>query len=134
MLQGEVGAGAQTAGFGERLVAYLIDAVILLVIDLLLLFVLGQPVANILSFVITIAYYVGFWSQQGATPGKLVLGLEVIRQDGAPVDASTAALRYVGYIVSALAVGLGFLWILWDPNKEGWHDKIAKTRVIRVPR
>ena len=135
MMQGEqLGAGAQTAGFGERLVAYLIDAVLLIVINLVLFFAVGQPLANILGFFITIGYYIGFWSSGGATPGKMALGLRVVRQDGGEVDVSTAAFRYVGYIVSGIALGLGFLWIIWDPNKEGWHDKIAKTRVIHVAR
>ena len=43
-----------------------------------------------------------------------------------------ALLRYVGYIVSGIAIGLGFLWIIWDDKKQGWHDKIASTKVIRV--
>jgi uncharacterized RDD family membrane protein YckC len=134
-MQGEqIGAGAQTAGFGERLVAYLIDVVIIVFVDVLLLVLLGAPLANIVSFFVGLAYFIGFWSSGGATPGKMVMGLQVVRQDGNPVDVSTGALRYVGYIVSGLAIGLGFLWIIWDPNKEGWHDKIAKTRVIHAAR
>jgi uncharacterized RDD family membrane protein YckC len=124
----------QPAGFGERLVAYLIDGVILFVMELVLMLLLGQPLGSLLSFFASIAYTVGFWMTQAATPGKMVMGLRVIRQDGAPIDGSTAALRYVGYIVSGIVIGLGFLWIIWDPNHEGWHDKIAKTWVIKTQR
>jgi uncharacterized RDD family membrane protein YckC len=135
MMQGEqLGAGVETAGFGERLVAYLIDTVLIVLIELVLMLLLGRTLGYMLSFVASIAYFIGFWTAQGATPGKIVMGLRVIRQDGNPVDGSTAAFRYVGYMISGLAIGLGFLWILWDPNKEGWHDKIAKTRVIKVAR
>ena len=52
-------------------------------------------------------------------------------ETGGLIDMGTALLRYVGYIVSAIPLALGFLWIIWDPEKQGWHDKIAKTRVIR---
>jgi uncharacterized RDD family membrane protein YckC len=84
--------------------------------------------------VASIAYVVGFWMAQGTTPGKMAMGLQIVRQDGRPMDGSTALLRYVGYIVSGIVVWLGFLWIIWDPNHEGWHDKIAKTWVIKTQR
>ena len=120
-----------SVGFGERLVAYLIDAVILFVINVILLVVLGPVAGRLLGFLLSIAYFVGFWTAQGTTPGKMAMGLRVVRQDGAPMDGSTAALRYVGYILSSIPIGLGFLWIIWDPQHEGWHDKIAKTRVVK---
>jgi uncharacterized RDD family membrane protein YckC len=75
-----------------------------------------------------------FWAYRGATPGKMALGLRVVRQDGEDVDVSVAALRFVGYMVSGIVLGLGFLWVVCDSNNEGWHDKIAKTRVIHVAR
>jgi len=127
----EQARSAVSVGFGERFVAYLIDFVILAVIDVVLIVALGPVGGRLLSFVVNLAYLVGFWTAQGATPGKMVLGLRVVKQDGSPLDGSAAALRYVGYIVSGLAIGLGFLWIIWDPQHEGWHDKIAKTRVIK---
>jgi len=52
--------------------------------------------------------------------------------DGSKLDITTAALRYVGQIIAAIPVGLGFLWVIWDAQKQGWHDKIAKTYVVHV--
>ena len=104
----------------------------MIVLDVVLILALGPTGGRLLGFVLNIAYFVGFWTaQNGQTPGKMVMGLRVLKQDGTPVDGSTAALRYVGYLLSGLALGLGFLWIIWDPQHEGWHDKIAKTRVIK---
>ncbi|MDE3094373.1 MAG: RDD family protein [Chloroflexota bacterium] len=131
MIQEQAQASDVGVGFGERFVAYLVDVVILFVIDIVLRLVLGTPGA-LIGIIVGVSYFVGFWMTQGATPGKMLLGLKVVRQDGAPVDGSTALLRYVGYIVSSIPIGLGFLWIIWDPRHEGWHDKIAKTRVIKA--
>jgi uncharacterized RDD family membrane protein YckC len=126
----EVGIGA---GFGERLVAYLIDFAILFVINMVVQLVLGSVLGGLVAFVIGIAYVIGFWTTSGATPGKKLMKLQVVQQsDGQIPTVGTAVLRYVGYIASAVVVFLGYLWIIWDPNKEGWHDKIAKTRVIKT--
>ena len=134
MIQQQTGAGVQAVGFGERLVAYLIDGVILVFFELILILLLGQPLGTLASFVVGITYTVGFWMAEGATPGKMVMGLRVVRRDGSAIDGSVAALRYVGYIVSSIPIGLGFLWVLWDPDHEGWHDKLAGTRVVKVTR
>ncbi len=73
-----------------------------------------------------------FWKYRQATPGKMVLGLKI-------VDAKTLGAlgigqmlgRYFAYLVSAIPVYLGFLWIGWDARKQGWHDKLSGTLVIR---
>ncbi len=134
MMQDQAQITVRTAGFGERLVAYLIDVVVIVFMELVLILLLGQPLGSLLALVVSIAYMVGFWMAQGTTPGKMAMGLQIVRQDGRPMDGSTALLRYVGYIVSGIALWLGFLWIIWDPNHEGWHDKIAKTWVIKTQR
>jgi uncharacterized RDD family membrane protein YckC len=79
-------------------------------------------------------YAIGFWMTVGATPGKWVLGLQVVEaRSGGRVGLMTALLRYVGYFVSALPLGLGFIWIAFDREKRGWHDMLAKTRVTVAP-
>jgi uncharacterized RDD family membrane protein YckC len=61
------------------------------------------------------------------------MGLKVVSAEtGDLLDMGGAALRYVGYMVSAIPLYLGFFWILWDPKHDAWHDKIAKTKVIKV--
>jgi uncharacterized RDD family membrane protein YckC len=132
-MQGQALSGGETAGFVERLIAYIIDVVILIIPLLIISLLFPFELYVIAAIVIGVAYYVYFWTSSGATPGKMVMGLKVVRADsGELVDPGTAILRYVGYIVSGLVLYLGFLWIIWDPNKEGWHDKIAKTRVIKT--
>ena len=67
----------------------------------------------------------------GQSFGKRFIGLRVIRADGQPMDYPTALIRLLVYLVSMLFAGLGFLWMLWDENQRGLHDKIAKTVVIK---
>ena len=127
-------AGGDAAGFGERLVAYIIDFVAIGFIQLILYVVMGgSPGGRLLGILFGLVYTVGFWSAGGATPGKMLMKLQIVRAaDYGEIGIGTALLRYVGYIVSGIALGLGFLWIIWDAEKQGWHDKIASTKVIRV--
>jgi len=77
--------------------------------------------------------FVVLTSRKGGTPGKLLLRLRVIDVCGDRISLKTALLRHtIGYLTSAVGAGLGFLWIALDERKQGWHDKIAKTFVIRV--
>jgi len=57
----------------------------------------------------------------------------VVRIDARPVDWPTAIVRALGCFISIVVIGLGFIWIAFDPEKQGWHDKIAGTVVVRVP-
>ena len=67
----------------------------------------------------------------GQSFGKRFVGLRVIRADGQPMNYQTALIRLLVYLVSMLFAGLGFLWMVWDENQRGLHDKIAKTLVIK---
>jgi uncharacterized RDD family membrane protein YckC len=80
------------------------------------------------------AYFTWFHGAVGQTPGKMLLGLRVIRTSGEPLGFGIAFLRWVGTLVSALPFWLGFLWIALDGKKQGWHDKIAATLVVRAGR
>ena len=122
---------AEKAGFLVRLVAAFIDGIILVVVNLLITVVFNQQVAGLLTFIVGIGYYVYFWSTSGSTPGKQAMGLRVVSTDGSIPTASKAFLRYVGYIISAIPFFLGFIWIAFDPQKQGWHDKIAGTYVVK---
>jgi uncharacterized RDD family membrane protein YckC len=134
-MQTQTAVVGEGAGFIERLIAYIIDGLILIIPSIILYLLLPPIIDNIASVVVGAAYAVYFWTAQGQTPGKMVMGLRVVSsQTGELVDVGTGILRYVGYFVSSIAFGLGFLWIIWDDKKEGWHDKIAKTRVIKVTR
>lgn len=121
------------AGFGDRFIAFLIDAVILLIPNLILYLVIGGVAGNVLSFVVGIAYSVYFWTSTGQTPGKKMMSLKVVKADGGAIlTPGEAVVRYIGQIISGIVVLLGYLWVIWDPKHEAWHDKIAGTKVIKL--
>lgn len=71
------------------------------------------------------------WLRFGATPGKFLMGCRVVdAQTLAPIGLRQAVLRYVGYLLSLLPLGLGFIWVAIDKRRQGFHDKIARTVVI----
>ncbi|MGH2489765.1 MAG: RDD family protein [Candidatus Limnocylindria bacterium] len=80
----------------------------------------------------SIVYFVGFWTWRGQTPGMMLFGLRVARDtDGAKPGLARSLLRYVGYVLSWVALFIGFIWVAFDSRKQGWHDKIAGTVVVR---
>ncbi|WP_105317341.1 RDD family protein [Thermus tenuipuniceus] len=125
----------------RRLVASLIDSLILVPLSFLLMALAGiNPLAQTTTFVQDLlfnwlpswAYYVIFTASHGATPGKMALGLKVVRTDGQPVDWLTAFMReVVGKTLSTLPLLLGYLWAFFHPRRQAWHDLIADTLVVR---
>ena len=131
--QPSVSAETVSADFFVRLVAALIDGVILIIPQLIIRLLLGPALGALFGLVIGVGYSYYFWTTSGQTPGKMVMSLKVVSaENGALLEPSAALLRYVGYIVSSIPIGLGYLWVLWDPKHDAWHDKIAKTKVIKV--
>ena len=146
------------AGFWRRLVAYLIDSTIITIVFFVLFmiammaFLFGSMSGNssewladlmdptrassILIFTwifyaaMTIAYFTYFHGTTGRTPGKMLLGLQVLSTDGTSISFGVAFLRVVGYLVSGAFFNIGFIWAAFDKRKQGWHDKIADTVVI----
>lgn len=117
-------AGLPKAGFWIRMAALLID-VILIAIIFHVAFLFMPAIA---------AYGAVLWRYKGATIGGIVFGLKVVRADGRQMDWVTAAVRALACFLSLVVIGLGFLWIAFDPEKRGWHDKIAGTVVVRLPK
>ena len=96
---------------------------------------LDPSATKALSFFSYVLYVVGFWYMRGATPGKMIFGLQIVnKDDGTPIGLVTSLLRFVGYFVSAVVFMLGFLRIIVDKDKQGWHDKIAGTLVVKTGR
>ena len=87
-----------------------------------------RAMASLADFI----YFVSFWSTMGQTVGMMAMRIRIVRIDGQPLSWVTGLVRYDGYILSIIPLGLGLLWILWDRNKQGWHDKIAYTLVVRT--
>lgn len=81
-----------------------------------------------INLLVSISYNIGFWLLSGQTPGKRVLGVRVMRADGKRLRLGNAVRRQLGYWISAIFF-LGFLWILFDNRRQGFHDKIAGTIV-----
>ncbi|HEX5400158.1 MAG TPA: RDD family protein [Verrucomicrobiae bacterium] len=126
------------AGFWERVGAAFLDIVVVALIagiahgplGFVLRFGHGPPT----FFIIALAYFAGLWAWKGTTIGGIVLKLHVVRCDGQPVNFLVALVRGLAAALSVVALFLGFLWIAWDNDKQGWHDKIAGTMVVRLPR
>jgi len=74
------------------------------------------------------------WKLRGATVGGIIFDLRVVRLDGRAVDWETAIVRALGCFLSLAVAGLGFIWIAFDGAHQAWHDKIAGTVVVRVPK
>ncbi len=131
------GVTGAKAGFWIRVGAYLIDVVIVLVVGSILNSILGvDPIAgaNGLGQLISIVYFVVFWSSTGGgqTLGMRILNLKVIKTDGSELTLVQAVIRYVGLIISAIPFGIGLIWVAFDADKQGWHDKIAGTYVVKA--
>jgi len=121
------------AGFWRRFVAWIIDGILLGAVSGILMFIISaQQTASWLGSVIGIVYIVGFWTWRGQTPGKMVMGVKIIKTDGSPIGIGRAILRYIGYLVSAIIIFIGYLMIAWDGRKQGLHDKIAGTYVVKT--
>ncbi len=124
-------------GFWIRLLAYLIDVIILSVAAGILFGNTCSGTGYCASYegwrmIIPMAYYIGFWIWKSATPGKMICKLRIVEADGKPLRPQTAVIRFLSYFVSAVALCIGFIWIGFDEKKQGWHDKLAKTYVVKV--
>ena len=133
-------------GFWARVLASLIDTILVMVIITpLMLAVYGTsyysaseprfvagPADFLISWVLPAVAVVLFWIHRQATPGKMAISARVVdAKTGGPLGVGQSILRYLGYFVSTIPLGLGLLWVAFDPRKQGWHDKIAGTVVIR---
>jgi uncharacterized RDD family membrane protein YckC len=77
-------------------------------------------------------YFVILWSKFGGTLGQRMLGLHVVdAATGQNIGIGRAIGRFVGYVISTLALYIGLIWVAFDSRKQGWHDKIASTYVVR---
>ena len=74
------------------------------------------------------------WATKGSTIGGIICGLKVVRLDDRPVDWGVAIVRALGGFLSLVVAGLGFIWVGFDDERQSWHDKIAGTTIVRVPK
>ena len=79
-----------------------------------------------------VSFHCGFWTHGGQTLGMLAWRIRVERYDGSPLRWRDALLRYAAAILSGLPLGLGYWWSLFDSDKLAWHDRLSRTRLVRV--
>jgi len=115
------------AGFWIRAAALLIDLILIGVI-------FGPLNAGHLILPGLAAYGAVMWKFKGTTIGGIVCGLRVVRLDDRPLDWPTTVVRALGCFLSLAVAGLGFVWVVFDSERQSWHDKIAGTVVVRAPR
>jgi len=148
--------GVQYVGFWARVMAALIDsALILLIIAPLLYWFYGPayfapmlgslygpassagaglsgPVEFLLNWVFPAIAVIVFWIYRQATPGKMIIGARIVdAKTGGPPSTGQLIGRYLGYYVSMIPLFLGMIWVAFDARKQGWHDKLAGTVVVR---
>ena len=143
----------QYAGFWIRVLAAIIDSIIVGVVNSIIQFTALRPmlaigdiapdpaslmaaagamgILGLVGLVVACAYESIFVAQMGATPGKMALGMKVVRPDGSRVDLGRAIGRYFAKMLSALILFIGYLMVAFDAEKRGLHDMICDTRVVR---
>ena len=131
------------AGFWSRTFATVIDSIWLYgIIYTILWFLIGPDIFNpdasytmtqfIIEWVIPLIVVMAFWIVKSATPGKMLFQMRIVDAESfQPVSPARLLVRYLAYFISMLPLGLGFLWVAWDKKKQGWHDKIARTVIVR---
>jgi len=128
---------------GKRLGAFFLDILIPSIAFVLMLIVSGFGAAqetesgSAIGFLVAIVLFVVYlvWAltlfAKGTTPGKKMLGMRVIKENGESAGFGTMLVReWIGKIISGMLLSLGFLWILFDPDRQGWHDKLVSTYVV----
>ena len=140
-----------SAGFGARVMAFVIDQVLLKAMYIFLLLLLADKFIRIVSSVpsdifgigvlylavfllafpfLHMMYFTLFHAAFGQTVGKMMMGIKVVGDDQKPAGLGAAFLRWSGYLLSLAPMALGFLWTAFDPDRRAWHDRLAGTRVI----
>lgn len=134
------------AGFWIRTGAAIIDTILIVLITFPLLIaiygwayfgstqtsLIAGPADFLISWVLPAVAVIAFWIVKQATPGKMAVSTRIV--DAASGEAASAGQlvgRYLAYYISLLPLGLGILWVAFDKKKQGWHDKLAGTVVVR---
>lgn len=150
-------SSTQYASFGRRFLAYVVDWGIISLIGIVIQSMLGlnsfsavmhtqsleelqqlqattrSSLPTLISLALGLAYFLIFWvNYDGATPGKRLMAIKITKDDSFNLTYPIAFIRYIGIFISTISLGLGYLWVVWDKKKQAWHDKIAKTIVVKT--
>jgi uncharacterized RDD family membrane protein YckC len=121
------------AGWWRRFFSALIDGILLAVVQTILRTLIGEVSGIGLGLLVDMAYFTYFHGSTGQTPGDMALSIKVVDlRDGTgrPIGYGRAFIRWLGSILSAIPLFLGYFWMLWDREKQTWHDKIAGSVVV----
>jgi uncharacterized RDD family membrane protein YckC len=121
------------ASFRDRLAAFVLDIVLVLISVQLLAIGRGFNDEQ-RTLLMLLAYHIGFWTWKGTTVGGIICQLRLVRIDGEPLRFVDALVRGLSSILSLAVLGLGGVWILFDADRQAWHDKVAGTYVVKVPK
>ena len=134
----------QYSGFWIRVLASILDSIWLLILTFSLGWMIygamyfestnfSEGYADVfITYVLPFLITMIFWCYKSATPGKMLLGMKIVdAKTLGKVSKGKLSLRYLRYYISAIALGLGYFWVGWDSRKQGWHDKIAGTLVVK---
>jgi uncharacterized RDD family membrane protein YckC len=123
----------QYAGFWRRFAGLFVDGIIVFAITAVIGSLLFEPVTvTSFSTIISWAYQLYFLSQKGQTPGAMLLGIKLVDANGKLLTLGPLVVRILMAYVSGAVILIGYLWMLWDANKQTWHDKVANGYVVRV--
>jgi uncharacterized RDD family membrane protein YckC len=131
-------AATDKAGWGTRALAIIIDAIGVGIIAGAVSSILGGDLSSRqyqgLSTLFQAVYFTYFWSAagKGQTLGSRALNIRVVKTDGSYLDYVGAFLRYIGFVISCVVLFIGVIWAAFDGQKQGWHDKIAGTYVVKA--
>ncbi|MDC9720192.1 MAG: RDD family protein [Gammaproteobacteria bacterium] len=131
------------ASLVKRLLAIVYDSLLVMALWMLIGYVFiafndGQAVSgpffNSCIFLITFLFFALFWTRTGQTLGMIAWRLRIESDQGQPISAKQALLRFMAAIFSALVFGLGYWWVLFNPEKLSWHDQWSHSRVVQLPK
>ncbi len=128
----------EIASVGQRFGAFLVDFVISVLVGIVGM-VIGSAMGGDGS-VVNLVLSIGYWivvlimvATRGQSPGKIAIGIKIVKTDGSSIGFGRTLIREViGKIISSIILLLGYIWILFDGKRQGWHDKIASTYVVKV--
>ena len=135
-------APATPAGLLRRFAAGVYDTLLLLALVMVgsvpVVALLGAPVPpgswayQIAMLLLGGAFFASFWSHGGQTLGMRAWRLKVTATNGAPLSLRSAVIRYLATLVSLAALGIGFIWMLFDPDRLTWHDRWSHSKVVVI--
>ncbi len=124
-------AQLEYASFWRRFWAILVDGLIMSPVSYGLLFINPDAWVWVMG-ILEPVYHIAFWTWRGQTPGKMLLGIRIVRVDGKRIGLGRAIIRYIVYPLSAILLLIGYLMIIWDSKKQSLHDKAAGTCVVKA--